>query len=149
MLKKIIKNFIPGYEISNKIYNRYKIAHFFYKHHLEVLANICTFSLYKKYNCCISYKSIIGKNIEFPHPIGIVIGEGVKIGDNCVIYQNVTLGRRVRDKAEYPTIGNNVVIYCNSVIAGNILIDDNTIVGCNSTVLKSVEKNSKCVGVVK
>lgn len=149
MIKKVLKLLLPGYEISKKIYYRYKIAHFFYKKGLNILANWFSYRIYRKYNCCISYKAKIGKKIDFPHPIGIVIGEGVEIGDNCVIYQNVTLGRKDREIAEYPVLGNNVIIYCNSTLIGNIKIGDNAIIGCNSVVLKSVEKNSKCVGVVK
>lgn len=149
MIKNIIKMIIPGYFISKKIYYRYKLSNFLYKHGLNILSQICTYRLYKKYNCCISGKAVIGKNVEFPHPVGIVIGEGVKIGDNCVIYQNVTLGRKNRDIADYPTIGNDVIIYCNSTVIGNVKIGDNSIIGCNTVVMKSVEKNSVCIGVVK
>ena len=84
-----------------------------------------------------------------PHPIGIVIGAGARIGENCVIYQNVTIGRKYRDIAEYPNIGDNVIIYCNSVLIGDINVGKNSVIGCNSVVLKSVDENSKCVGVVK
>lgn len=149
MLKKIIKCIIPWYSISRKIYYIYKLSNYFYKKGFITLAKICSYKIYKKYNCCISFKATIGKNVDFPHPVGIVIGENVKIGNNCVIYQNVTLGRKNRNIANYPTIGNNVIIYCNSTIIGKIEIGDNSIIGCNTVVMKSVEKNSICTGVVK
>lgn len=83
----------------------------------------------------------------FPHPIGIVIAKDVKIGKNCVIYQNVTIGKKNGlTKQEAPRIGNNVKIYAGAVIAGNITIGDNCIIGANSMVLKSIPPNSKVVG---
>lgn len=74
---------------------------------------------------------------------------GVEIGENVTIYQNVTLGRRNRELPEYPKIGNNVVIYCNSTVIGDINVGENTIIGCNSLVLNSIKDNSVCKGVVK
>lgn len=149
MLKNILKLLTPGCELSKKIYYRYNIAHWCYKKSLVKIANYYSYKIYKKYNCCIAPGAIIGKNINFPHPVGVVIGEGVNIGDNCTIYQNVTIGRKDKDIADYPTVGNNVIIYCNSVVIGDITIGNNCIIGCNSVVLKSIEDNSKCVGVVK
>ena len=148
-MRKFLKNILPGSNLSEKIYLRYKIAHIFYLKKLKKISKFITYRTYRKYNCIISPTAQIGKNLEVPHPIGIVIGEGAIIGDNCVIYQNVTLGRKNRDCAEYPELGNNVIVYCNSTIVGNIKIGDNSIIGCNTVVLKSVNDNSKCTGVVK
>lgn len=150
MIKNFIRIITPSCAmLTYKIYFRYKLSHFFYRKGWIHIANFISYRIYKKYKCWISYESCIGRNIKFPHPIGIVIGAGVQIEDNVTIYQNVTLGRKNKDIAEYPKIGNNVTIYSNSVVVGDISIGDNTIIGCNSTILKSVEPNSKCVGVVK
>lgn len=70
--------------------------------------------------------------------LGIVISSEAKIGDNCKIYQNVTIGA---GNGGYPTIGNNVIIFPNSVIAGKIKIGDNAIIGACSFVNKDVEDN--------
>lgn len=148
-MKRILKMLLPGYSLDQKIYNNYLIAHFFYKKGIKFFAHLFSHRIYRKYHCVISYKAKIGKNVKFPHPLGIVIGENVSIGDNCIIYQNVTLGRKNKDKAEYPVIKNNVTIYANAVIAGKIIVGDNSIIGCNAVVLKSVAPNSKCIGVVK
>lgn len=148
-MKKVLKKIILWTETGNKINRIYRKGYKCYKNGHVHLADYYSYKIYKKYGCCISCRAQIGKNLILPHPIGIVIGAEVKIGDNVTIYQNVTLGRKNKDIAEYPTIGNNVTIYCNSVLVGDISIGDNTIIGCNSTVLKSVEPNSKCVGVVK
>lgn len=110
---------------------------------------ICENKIYKKYNCCISSKCNIDKSLFFPHPIGIVIGEGVKIGKNCRIYQNVTIGRKKFDEPNYPVIGDNVTIYCNTSIIGNIHIGNNVTIGCNSVVLRDVQDGETVFGVIK
>lgn len=149
ILKEIIKWFLPWKNQDKKIYKIYKKSRKCILKGNKFWAYHCSHKIYKKYGCCISPKADIGKNIMLPHPIGIVIGEGVKIGDNCTIYQNVTLGRKNKDAAEYPTIEDDVTIYCNSTVVGDVTIGNGTVIGCNSIVLKSVEPNSKCVGVVK
>lgn len=78
------------------------------------------------FSCQISSKAQLGKRLTLPHPIGIVIGRGVEIGDDCTIYQNVTIGTSSKSKSEYPKLMNNVTIYSNSVIAGKITIESNS-----------------------
>jgi len=148
-VKKFLRQLIPGYELSKKIYRRYKFANFLYRHKLNILANICTYRTYRKYHCQISHKAIIGENVEFLHPIGVVIGEGTIIGKNVAIYQNVIIGRKRRDIIKYPVIENNVTIYGNTTIMGDIKIGSNVVIGCNSVVMRSIEENSKCYGLVK
>lgn len=79
----------------------------------------------------------------FPHPNGIVIGKNCTIGDSCIIYQNVTLGQR---NGKYPIIGNNVVIYPSSIVLGDIIIGDNSIIGAGSIVIRNIPSNSKVAG---
>ncbi len=91
----------------------------------------------------ISKDAIIGNNIFMPHPIGIVIGNGVKIGDGCSIYQNVTIGQK---NEKYPKIGNNVIIFPNSAIIGDIIIGDNVVIGAGSVVIYNVPDNAIIAG---
>lgn len=70
MIRKVLKIMIPWNSTSKKIYYIYKISRFFYKHKLTTISDFCTYWIYRKYHCCISYKSIIGKDIEFQNPIG-------------------------------------------------------------------------------
>ena len=130
--------------------NSSKIIKLHYKSKKNIIyKKIYENKIYTKYNCCISSKSYIDKNLFLPHPIGIVIGEGVRIGKNVTIYQNVTLGRKYKEKPEYPIIGNNVTIYCNSAIIGNVKIGDNAVIGCNSVVLRNVKDGEIVSGIVK
>ncbi|MDD3944777.1 MAG: serine O-acetyltransferase [Bacteroidales bacterium] len=106
--------------------------------------------LITKYGCYIGSKAKIGIGVKFPHPNGIVIGETTTIGQNCTIYQQVTFGGKNIGDAQnnnYPTIGNNVIIFAGAKLIGNIIIGDNVIIGANSVVNKSFPSNSVIVGV--
>ena len=148
-MKKIIKLLLPGYSIDEKIYLRYKVANLFWKCKLNFFANFVVYRTYRKYHCIISYKANINGKINLPHPLGIVIGEGVTIEENVTIYQNVTLGRKNKDIAAYPIIGKNVIIYANSILLGNIKVRDDSIIGCNSVILRDIERGEVVKGIVK
>jgi serine O-acetyltransferase len=97
----------------------------------------------------IGIKKLGKKKIIFPHPIGIVIGQYVNIGEKCIIYQNVTIGAKsIKDSEDkkYPTIGNNVFIGSHAVIIGNIIIGDNVVIGAASFVNKDIPNNTVVVG---
>lgn len=96
------------------------------------------------HNCVISSTAQIGRHLQFAHAVGIIIGNDVKIGDYCRIFQNVTLGQR-DDK--FPTVGNNVTIYAGAQVLGAIHIGDNATIGANAVVIKDVPANCVAVGV--
>lgn len=92
----------------------------------------------------------VGPGLVVRHPSGIVIGGSVRIGQNLVIHQGVTIGEKFRTSEKYsgsPIIGNNVNIGTNSVIAGEIRIGDNIVVGAISFVNKSFEESGVIAGV--
>ena len=143
MLKRYLANLFPFINVNNKINKLiYKS-----KTKNKYLSNYYVYKIYKKYNLIISNKATIKDVINFPHPVGIVIGEGVKIGKNVTIYQNVTIGRKDIDIAKYPSIGDNVVIYSGAKILGNIVIGNNSVIGANSVVLNDVPENSVVAGI--
>ena len=88
-------------------------------------------------DCCSIHnlKDLKRKGTVFPHPIGIVIAKDAQIGKDCVIYQNVTIGKKHgKTKEKAPLIGDNVTIYANSIIIGEIKIGNNVIIGANCVV---------------
>jgi serine O-acetyltransferase len=90
----------------------------------------------------------IGKGLVIDHGMGIVIGETAEIGDDCTIYQGVTLGGTGKDLGKrHPTIGNNVLLGAGAKVLGPIVIEDNSKVAANAVVLKNISKNSTAVGI--
>ena len=90
----------------------------------------------------------IGSGFFIDHGMGVVIGETTEVGENCLLYQGVTLGGTGKEKGKrHPTLGNNVVVGAGSKVLGAIRIGNNVIIGANSVVLKPVPDNAICVGV--
>lgn len=107
------------------------------------------YKLLTKRGCDISYRAILGKNLNLPHPIGIVIGDGVEVKDNVTIFQQVTLGShgKVGENLAYPVIESNVKIYAGAKIIGGITVGESSIVGANTLVNKNVPPNSIAYGI--
>ena len=100
-------------------------------------------------NLCCSIRSFLPESTRIVHPFGISIGENVLFGENCVIFPNVSIGRRWVDTKEQIVIGNNVIICTGSVIVGVLKIGDDVSIGANSVVLADVPANTTVVGVWK
>ena len=90
----------------------------------------------------------IGKRLVIDHGTGVVIGETTEIGDNCTLYQGVTLGGTGKDTGtRHPTLGNNVLVGAGAKVLGPINISDNSKVAANAVVLKDISENSTAVGI--
>lgn len=93
-------------------------------------------------------KAQIGNRFFIDHGEGVVIGETSVIGDDVLIYQQVTLGGTGKEHGKrHPTIGNNVILGAGAKILGNITIGNNVRVGAGSVVVDNVPDNSTVVGV--
>lgn len=92
----------------------------------------------------------IGRGLVIQHPVGIVIGSGAAIGDNCTILQGVSVGVRNVSAAPgshvFPKIGDRVVLSADSIVLGDVVIGDDSVVGAQSLVLKSFPSNSTILG---
>ena len=90
----------------------------------------------------------IGPGFFIDHGMGVVIGETAEVGENCLLYQGVTLGGTGKEKGKrHPTLKNNVVVGAGAKILGAITVGNNVIIGANSVILKPVPDNAICVGV--
>jgi serine O-acetyltransferase len=90
----------------------------------------------------------IGRRFFIDHGMGVVIGETTEIGDDVLIYQNVTLGGTGNERGKrHPTIGNNVVVGTGAKVLGGITIGHNARIGAGSVVVKPVPDNSTVVGI--
>lgn len=118
----------------------YRIERFFYIHHMKIISKMIYYIIYLFFNCIIPPTVIIGKNLHIAHSVGIVLHHELIIGDNCTIYQNVTIG------GGKINIGNNVYIGSNSVILGPLTICDNVKIGALTFLNYDVDANSTIVG---
>ena len=90
----------------------------------------------------------IGKGLFIDHGMGVVIGETTEIGDNCTLYQGVTLGGTGKDVGKrHPTLGNNVLVGAGAKVLGPFKIADNSKIAANAVVLEEVPENSTAVGI--
>ena len=90
------------------------------------------------------YTKDIGPGLFIQHGFATIIS-AEKIGQNCWINQQVTIG--FLNDTDCPTIGNNVTIYAGAKVIGNVRVGDNSIVGANAVVVKDVPENCTVVGV--
>ena len=96
----------------------------------------------------ISRDARIGSGLYIGHFGGIVVNEGVVIGDNCNISQGVTLGQQNRGaRAGCPVIGNNVYIAPGAKIIGRVQVGDHAAIGANAVVVNDVAPHTTVGGV--
>lgn len=90
----------------------------------------------------------IGRRFFIDHGMGVVVGETSEVGDDVMLYQDVTLGGRTLDKGKrHPTVGNNVIIGAGARVLGSIQVGDCAQIGANSVVVHSVPSDSVTTGV--
>ena len=90
----------------------------------------------------------LGRRFFIDHAMGVVIGETTIVGDDCVLYQGVTLGGTGNEYGRRrPTLGDNVTVGTGAKVLGNITIGDNVRIGGNSVVVKDVPSDSTIVGI--
>lgn len=126
----------------------YRIGHFFHRHHRYFLARL--FSQMGRFFTGIEIHpgATIGKGLFIDHGSGVVIGETTVIGDDCTIYQGVTLGGTGKDKGKrHPTLGNNVMVGSGARVLGPFTVGDNARIAAGAVVLAEVPPDATAVGV--
>lgn len=127
---------------------RYRIAHKLYERKHYFLARWISQRGAHVTGIEIHPGAKIGKGLFIDHGHGVIIGETTIIGDNCTLYQGVTLGGNGKEKGKrHPTIGNNVMISAGAKVLGSFRIGDNVKIGAGSVVISPVPSNSTVVGV--
>ena len=125
----------------------HRFAHWFYKHHMFFIARLISqiarfFTLIE-----IHPGAQLGHGILIDHGCGVVIGETTVVGDNCTIYQGVTLGGTGKDSGKrHPTILDNVVIGAGAKVLGPFTVGCGAKVGAGAIVLKEVPPGCTVVG---
>ncbi|TCP34087.1 hypothetical protein [Sphingomonas sp. BK235] len=98
----------------------------------------------RRSGCHFHLESEIGPGLYLPHPVAIVIGQGVRVGAGATFYQSVTVGRTRRD--DYPVIGDGATLYPNAVVFGSITVGAGARVGAGSIVFADVPAGATAVG---
>lgn len=125
----------------------YRIERWLYTHKLVLFAKVIRGLIFLLYNSFIPYTCEIGKGTTFAYKgMGVVIHSRAKIGENCIIAQQVTIGGRSQ-KENVPVIGNNVYMGAGAKILGDITIGDECVIGAGAVVIKSVDSGCIVAGV--
>lgn len=126
----------------------YRAAHWFYKQRLYTIARCISQIARLLTGIEIHPGAKIGKGFFIDHGSGVVIGETTEIGDNCLVYQGVTLGGTGKEKGKrHPTLGNNVMVGAGARVLGPFKVGDNAKIAANAVVLEEVPPNCTAVGV--
>lgn len=126
----------------------YRVAHKLYEKKFFLAARIISQTARFFTGIEIHPGAKIGKGFFIDHGSGVVIGETTEIGDNCLIYQGVTLGGTGKDKGKrHPTLGNNVMVGAGARVLGPFKVGDNVKIAANAVVLEAVPPNCTAVGV--
>ena len=126
----------------------YRIAHWLHIHGCEFLARWISQHAKKTTGVEIHPAAKIGRRLVIDHGTGVVIGATAEIGDDCLLYQGVTLGGTGKDTGKrHPTLGNNVMVGCGAKVLGPFTVGDNARIAANSVVLRAVPPDSTVVGV--
>jgi serine O-acetyltransferase len=140
------------YNAGFRVLLNHRLGKYFFNSGNFLLRQIALRYRYKmisKRGCDISYKAVLGKGLRLPHPIGIVIGEGVVIKDEVMIFQQVTFGSHGKkgEELEYPTIENNVKVYAGAKIIGSVTVGEGGVIGANALINKNVPPYSVAYGI--
>ncbi len=126
----------------------HRIAHWFYKKGHFYIARSISQRSRKRTGIEIHPGATIGKRLVIDHGMGIVIGETTIIGDDCLLYQGVTLGGSGKEKGKrHPTLGNNVLVGAGAKVLGSFTVGDNARIAANAVVLNEIPANATAVGV--
>ena len=126
----------------------HKISHFLYEKKWFFLARLISQIARFLTGIEIHPGAKIGRRFFIDHGMGVVIGETAEVGDDVMMYHQVTLGGTGKECGKrHPTIKNGVTIAAGSKILGAITIGENAKIGANSVVLKNVPANATVVGI--
>jgi len=127
-----------AYRVSNKLY---RSKYYFSARCVSQLAKLFT-------GIEIHPGATIGHGFFIDHGTGVVIGETTEIGDNCTIYQGVTLGGTGKDIGKrHPTLGDNVMVGAGAKVLGPVEIGNNSKIAAGAVVLRDIPENSTAVGI--
>lgn len=126
----------------------YRLSHWLYRHHFFFLARFISQTGRFWTGIEIHPGAQIGRGLLIDHGGGVVIGETAVVGDDCTIYQGVTLGGTGKETGKrHPTLGNHVMVGSGAKVLGPFKVGDNSKIASNAVVLSEIPPDSTAVGV--
>ena len=126
----------------------HKPAHSLYKHKCKLLARIISQLARFLTGIEIHPGATIGRRCFIDHGMGIIIGETTEIGDDCILYQGVTLGGTGKDEGKrHPTLGNRVMVSSGAKVLGPFKVGNDVKIGSGSVVLNEIPDGCTVVGI--
>ncbi len=126
----------------------YRFAHRLYKWKIPLIPRIISYLTRIVTGIEIHPGARIGRRFFIDHGEGVVIGETTIIGNDVLIYQQVTLGGTGKESGKrHPTLGNNVIVGAGAKVLGSIVIGDHVRIGAGSVVVEDVPERSTVVGI--
>ena len=126
----------------------YRFAHRLYKWNIPLIPRMISYLTRIITGIEIHPAAKIGRRFFIDHGEGVVIGETTVIGNDVLVYQQVTLGGTGKESGKrHPTLGNKVIVGAGAKVLGNITIGDNVRIGAGSVVIEDVPPHSTVVGV--
>ncbi len=127
----------------------YRISNLLYRWRIPLLPMIFTRFIQIIYAIDIDYKATLSGGIVIVHGVGLVIGSGVYIDTNAILFHGVTLGRRgigpvISLTDGFPKIGKDCIICTGATIIGKVTIGENSIIGANCVISQNIPSNSIC-----
>lgn len=142
--RRVVKRTYTGY----KSLKAYRYAHWFYEHNMKNLAFYIMYLNKRHTGVEIHPAAKIGVGIFIDHGTGLVIGETTEIGNDCKLFQGVTLGGTGKETGKrHPTLKDGVMVSAGAKVLGPVVIGENSKIGAGSVVLKDVPPNCTVVGV--
>ncbi|MEA4922985.1 MAG: serine O-acetyltransferase [Eubacteriaceae bacterium] len=123
-------------------------SHWLYRHHCKLLARVI--SQFTRWITGIEIHpgATIGRRCMIDHGMAVVIGETAEIGDDCTIYQGVTLGGTGKDEGKrHPTLGDRVIVSSGAKVLGPFKVGNDVKIGAGAVVLKEVPDGCTVVGI--
>ncbi|WP_308003240.1 serine O-acetyltransferase, partial [uncultured Parolsenella sp.] len=126
----------------------YRRQHWWWTHgHPLIARTLSTWSRHR-FGVEIHPGATIGRRFVIDHGMGIVVGETTIIGDDCQLYQGVTLGGTGKQSGKrHPTLGDNVVVGVGASVLGNVTLGNNVKVGGGAVVVRDVPADCTVVGI--
>ncbi len=127
----------------------HRLAHWFWTHGLSWLGRFTSHLGRWLTGIEIHPAVVVGRRVFIDHGMGVVIGETAEIGDDCTIYQGVTLGGTslYRGTKRHPTLGKGVVVGAGAKVLGGFTVGDGANIGSNAVVVKEVPAGATVVGI--